>query len=90
MIVDTPGYGYIFAPISYKEKWKKMVFKYLGFGVRVNLIVFLVNAHIGLKNSDIKMLEDLQNFRRPIQVVLTKLDKVESQTEMIRFVTETS
>jgi GTP-binding protein len=76
MIVDTPGYGFIYAPVKLKEKWRKMLFKYLGFGVRINHILFCVNGHIGLKNSDIKMLEDLQHFKKPISVVLTKLDKI--------------
>lgn len=44
MVVDTPGYGYVFAPAHFKAKWKNMIFKYLGFGVRINMIVFLVNA----------------------------------------------
>lgn len=78
MIVDTPGYGYVYAPIALKEKWRKMTFKYLGFGVRVNMILFLVNGHIGLKQNDLKMLEDLSHFNKPTQVVLTKLDKVKS------------
>lgn len=59
MIVDSPGYGYVYAPIKLKEKWLKMMYKYLGFGVRINLILFCVNAHIGLQNKDIRMLEDL-------------------------------
>ena len=59
MIVDSPGYGYVHAPVALKEKWLKMMFKYIGHGVRINLILLLVNGHIGLKNTDIKMLEDL-------------------------------
>lgn len=66
MIVDTPGYGYVFAPIHLKEKWRKMVFKYLGFGVRINMILFCVNGHIGLKQNDLKMLEDLKYFKKPV------------------------
>lgn len=66
MLVDSPGYGYVFAPKHFKEKWKKMVYKYLGFGVRINLVLFLVNGNIGLKNSDIQMLDDLQHFKKPV------------------------
>jgi len=62
MIVDSPGYGYVQAPVSLKEKWKKMMYKYLGHGVRINLILVLVNGHIGLKGSDIQMIEDLEHF----------------------------
>ena len=52
MIVDGPGYGYVVAPVKLKEAWKKMIFKYLGHAVRLNMIVFVVNGHIGLKSND--------------------------------------
>jgi GTP-binding protein len=66
MIVDSPGYGYVQAPVVLKEKWKQMLYKYLGHGVRINMILFLVNGHIGLKSADIKMLEDLEHFKKPV------------------------
>ena len=43
-VVDTPGYGYAVAPAKLRTKWKPMMFKYLGFGVRINLILMLVNG----------------------------------------------
>lgn len=90
MLVDTPGYGYVFAPIHLKEKWRKMVFKYLGFGVRINMILLLVNGHIGLKANDLKILDDLQHFKKPVQVVLTKMDKVVDKSDIIRIITDTT
>jgi len=65
-VVDSPGYGYVFAPLKLKEKWRQMVFKYLGFGVRINLIILCINGHIGLKENDRKMLEDLSHFKKPV------------------------
>ena len=76
MIVDSPGYGYVVAPIKLKEKWRKMVYKYLGFGVRINMIVLCVNGHIGLKRNDFETLDNLKHFNKPVQVVLTKIDKI--------------
>ena len=89
MVIDTPGYGFVCAPAQLKAKWKNMIFKYLGFGVRINMIMFLVNAQFGLKASDIKMIEDLKYFKKPVQVVLTKIDRVNSQEELIKVTTET-
>ncbi|TNV77125.1 hypothetical protein FGO68_gene9294 [Halteria grandinella] len=90
-IVDSPGYGYVFAPVNIKKKWQKMVYKYLGYGVRLNLIILCINGHIGLKQNDLSMLEDLQHFRKPVQVVLTKVDKITGgQGELVRVTTETS
>ena len=89
MVIDTPGYGFVYAPAHLKAKWKNMIFKYLGFGVRINMIMFLVNAQFGLKASDIKMIEDLKYFKKPVQVVLTKIDRVKSQEQLIKVTTET-
>ena len=80
MVVDTPGYGYIAAPEHLKAKWRNMLFKYLGHGVRVNLLLLLVNAHLGLRASDMRMLEDLAALRKPVQLVLTKADKLRHQS----------
>jgi len=90
MVIDSPGYGYVFAPIALKKKWRQMMFKYLGHAVRLNLILLCVNAHIGIKPNDIEMLENLQHFKKPVQVVLTKIDKVKGDNELIRVTTETS
>ena len=91
MLIDSPGYGYVFAPVHLKKRWKKMMFKYLGFSVRLNLILLCVNAHIGLKSNDIQMLDDLRHFNKPVQVVLTKIDKVKGgQNDLIKIMAETS
>ncbi|CDW75696.1 gtp-binding protein [Stylonychia lemnae] len=90
IIVDTPGYGFVVAPIHLKEKWRKMVFKYLGFGVRINMIMLLVNGKFGLKSNDIKTLEDLKYFNKPVQVVLTKIDQIRDRTDIIKVVTDTT
>ncbi len=66
------------------------MFKYLGHAVRLNLILLCVNGNIGLKSNDLEMLDNLQHFRKPVQVVLTKIDKVKGDGELIRVTTETS
>lgn len=67
-----------------------MVYKYMGHAVRCNLVLLCVNGHIGLKQNDIEMIEDLQHFRKPVSVVLTKLDKIKGEGELARIATETS
>ena len=42
MIVDSPGYGRTAAPVKLKEKWSKMVQKYLCYGVRINMILLCI------------------------------------------------
>ena len=56
-IVDSPGYGYTYAPVKVKNQWKRMMANYLSYGVRINLVMLLVNADRGLSNVDKVMLE---------------------------------
>ena len=36
------------------------------------------------------MLEDLEQFKKPVQVVVTKLDKLRNNADLIKVITETS
>jgi len=49
-----------------------------------------VNAKLGLKKPDIEMLDQLDRFRRPIQIVLTKVDKVNRKDALMRVLAKTS
>ena len=42
LVVDSPGYGRTKAPVKLKEKWYKMVVKYLCYGVRINMILLCI------------------------------------------------
>lgn len=42
MLVDSPGYGRTKAPVKLKEKWWRMVTKYLCYGVRINMILLCI------------------------------------------------
>lgn len=48
-IVDSPGYGYTRVPIQIKYKWRRMLFKYVAYGVRLYKIYMLINSHTGMK-----------------------------------------
>ena len=49
---------------------------YLSHAVRLSLVVMLVDAKSGLKSSDIEMLEQLAYYRKRVQIVLSKIDRV--------------
>ena len=44
--------------------------------MRLSLVVMLVDAKTGLKGSDIEMLEQLAYYRKRVQIVLSKIDRV--------------
>ena len=62
MLVDSPGYGRTAAPVKLKEKWWRMVIKYLCYGVRLNLILLCIPAHRGLQGQDLQVIEELKHF----------------------------
>ena len=51
---------------------------YLSHAVRLSLVVMLVDAKIGLKTSDVEMLNKLAYYRKPVQVVFSKIDRIQA------------
>lgn len=76
MIIDSPGYGYTYAPRKVRDQWSKMMVGYLSHAVRLNLVILLVNADLGLKTCDFEMLDKLKHYNKRVQVVFAKIDKV--------------
>ena len=90
MVVDSPGYGFTAAPVKLKTLWWKMIQKYLCYGVRLNLILLCIPAHRGIQGQDIKVLEELKYFNKPVHIVLTKVDQVKNNEQLVRTLNETS
>jgi len=88
-IIDAPGFGYVDGPIILRKKFKYLIFTYLNYAIRLKTIVYLVNGEYGLMESDKKELEFLNKFNKEVQIVFTKVDKMNSK-EIIKFITETS
>ena len=88
MLVDSPGFGRTAAPVKLKQKWQRMMRKYLSYGVRLNLILFCVQANHGLTREDLMILEELKYFQKPVHFVLTKIDKVKNNEKLYEVLTE--
>lgn len=54
-----------------------MMNMYLSHAVRLNLVILLVDPKTGLKTSDMLMLRKLNYYQKRVQVVFTKIDKVQ-------------
>lgn len=76
MVIDSPGYGYTYVPVKVKNQFKKLMTMYLSHAVRLNLVLMLVDAKTGLKSSDKEMLEKLHYYQKPVQIVMSKVDRV--------------
>ena len=76
LLVDLPGYGYANVSQSVKEKWGKMVEKYLKKSSQLKHVFLLIDIRHDPSAND-KMMYDwiLNNGYEPI-IIATKLDKL--------------
>ena len=74
-LVDMPGYGFALASEAAVEAWARLSAAYLRKRSTIKLVLVLVDARVGLKPSDVQMLQFLEaEARLPYLVVLTKAD----------------
>ena len=77
-IIDLPGYGFAKVSKVMREKLKILIEDYIQNRENLNCVFLLIDAKVGIKNSDIDMLDFLNNFSRKFSIVLTKIDKISS------------
>ena len=88
-LVDLPGYGYAKAAVEVKEKWGKMIERYLRTSKMLKAVFLLVDIRHEPSQNDRTMFEwVVYNGFRPV-VIATKLDKlnrsqVQKHVKMIR------
>ncbi|KAI0168847.1 hypothetical protein GGR52DRAFT_552624 [Hypoxylon sp. FL1284] len=78
-LVDMPGYGYA----SMKE-WGRNITLYLTKRTGVKGAIVLIDAEVGLKQTDLQLLELLCTAEKRTAIVLTKADKVGGGLEGLR------
>ena len=78
-IVDCPGYG--FASVSHREKenWRKFMETYLRDAQSLHRIVLLIDMTSGIQQTDQALIDILIDKQTPINIVMTKSDKVASK-----------
>lgn len=79
LLVDLPGYGYANVSQSVKEKWGKMVEKYLKKSSQLKQVFLLIDIRHDPSAND-KMMYDwiVSNGYHPV-IVATKLDKIKKK-----------
>ena len=74
--VDLPGYGYAKVSLEAKEKWGKMIERYLHTSRNLKAVFLLIDIRHAPSANDCQMYEwILHNGFRPI-IIATKLDKL--------------
>lgn len=87
--VDLPGYGYAKVSLEAKEKWGKMIERYLKNSAMLKMVFLLIDIRHEPSNNDKMMYEWITyNGYHPV-IVATKMDKInrsqiQKQVKMIR------
>jgi GTP-binding protein len=76
LLVDMPGYGYAKVSKKQREEWNKVMRAYLRGRVTLRCVFVLVDARHGLKESDIEMMNMLNETAVPYRILLTKSDEL--------------
>ena len=74
--VDLPGYGYAKIAKSEKEKWGKIMERYLADREELCAIFLLVDIRHEPSNDDVMMYEWIKHFGYKCVVIATKSDKI--------------
>lgn len=81
--VDLPGYGYAKASQGQRRDWGKLITAYFDANRPLAMVVQLVDARLPLQDSDARVLRWFVENGFPLQVALTKIDKLK-QGERVR------
>lgn len=76
LLADLPGYGYAEVPVSVRRYWKMFLARYLVERAPLAGLVLMMDARHPLTALDRQMLDWFLPTGRPVQVLLTKADKL--------------
>ena len=75
-IVDLPGYGYARVPVEVKKRWQESLDQYIKRRGSLKGIVILMDIRHPLKALDQRLISRAVSRQLPIQLLLTKSDKL--------------
>lgn len=84
LVVDLPGYGYARAPKAEKYRWANLIEGYLKSPKVAQLVLVLLDFRHGPKESDLQMIDWLNESGIRWQPVATKADKLKGNARRKR------
>ncbi|AQX23388.1 GTP-binding protein [Bartonella sp. 114] len=75
-----PGYGFAEAPKNLINAWTHLIFDYLRGRTTLKRVYVLIDSRHGIKKNDTDTLNLLDKAAVSYQIVLTKSDKIKSNT----------
>lgn len=81
--VDLPGYGYAKASQGQRRDWGRLITDYFEGERPLAMVLQLIDARLPIQDSDARVMKWLIGQGLPLQVALTKIDKLK-QGERVR------
>lgn len=88
-LVDLPGYGYANVSVAVKEKWGKMIEKYLRTSKQLKAVFLLIDIRHKPSANDCQMYDWVVSMGYDPIIICTKLDKInrsqiQKQVKLVR------
>ena len=74
-IIDLPGYGYVKVSKTKREELYNLIESYLINRENLKQIFVLIDCKVGIKDSDIDILDIISENNKQFCIILTKIDK---------------
>jgi len=90
-LADLPGYGYAKLSLMQREKLRKLLLWFLTADeVKLDAVVLVVDAKVGLKDIDYELVATAQEQQRRVIIVANKIDKLKQSdaAHQIAFIQE--
>ena len=81
LVADLPGYGYAAVGKELKRAWQEFLWHYITTRPTLVALVLIVDARHGLKDLDLELLEGFVPSGRPILILATKADKLNTTAQ---------
>ncbi len=81
LVADLPGYGYAAVGKELKRAWQEFLWHYITTRSTLVALVLVVDARHGLKDLDLELLEGFVPSGRPILLLATKADKLNTTAQ---------
>jgi GTP-binding protein len=74
-LIDLPGYGYAKVSKNLREELALLIEAYISTRQNLLIVFVLIDSKVGIKDSDIDILDLINSSNKKIYIILTKTDK---------------
>jgi GTP-binding protein len=81
LVADLPGYGYAAVGKELKRAWQEFLWHYITTRPTLVALVLIVDSRHGLKDLDVELLDGFVPSGRPVLILATKADKLNTTAQ---------